>query len=120
MSSSSSKLLAALALVITFGVGVLVGVAGDRLIMMRRGAMRHYPPAQMIVRHLDRRLHLNDQQRAQITTIVQRHEEKIRGIWSGVRPAVRNEIETANGEIDRVLTPEQRTDFAKMKMRLHH
>lgn len=118
MSSSSSKLLAALALVITFVVGALVGIAGDRVLLMRRGGMPHYPPAQMIVRHLDRRLHLNDSQRALITEIVQRHEQKIRGLWSGVRPAVRNEIEAANSEIDRVLTPGQRAEFAKMKMRL--
>lgn len=118
VSPSNTKLLAALALLITFVVGVVVGFVGERAIMIRKGGVPRYPPAQFIVRHLDRRLHLNDQQRVEITGIVQRHEQRIVVIWSGVRPQVRSEIESANAEIDRVLTPEQRAEFAKMKMRL--
>lgn len=118
MSSSNAKVLAALALLITFVAGIVVGLVGDRAIMMRRPPIARYPPARFIVRHLDRRLHLNDQQRTEITAIVQRHEQRIIAIWSGVRPQVRNEIEAANSEINRVLTPEQRAQFAKMKMRL--
>ena len=118
MSPSKSKLLAAFALLITFLVGIVVGVIGERVLLIRRGGVPHYPPAEFIVRRLDARLHLNGQQRAQITEIVQRHEDNVRTIWSGVRPAVRNEIENANSEIDRVLTPEQRATFDKMKMRL--
>ncbi|HSP33716.1 MAG TPA: hypothetical protein VLU46_05310 [Thermoanaerobaculia bacterium] len=117
MSPSSSKLLAAFALVITFFAGALVGVFGDHLFMIHRGILAH-PPAKFIVRRLDARLHLNDQQRAQITGIVERHDARIRTIREGVRPAVRNEIDAANSEIDRVLTPEQRATFAKMRIRL--
>ena len=118
MSPSRSKLLAASALLITFLVGIVIGVIGERVLMIRRGGVPHFPPAQWIVRRLDARLHLSDSQRVQITQIVQRHEDKIRGIWSGVRPAVRSEIDAANSEIDRILTPEQRARFANMRMRL--
>ncbi len=118
MSPSKSKLLAAFALVITFLVGAVVGVVGERIMIMRRGGGPHYPPPQFIVRRLDARLHFTDQQRTEITEIVQRHEQNARNIWSGARGNVRNEIENANSEIDRVLTPEQRATFAKMRMRL--
>ena len=115
MSSTNAKLLAAIALVITFVVGGAVGVLFDHLFLL------HYLPqhsAQFIVRRLDHRLHFNDQQRVQVTEIVARHQQRINGIWAGVRPAVHVEIEAANGEIDRVLTPAQRAEFAKIRMRL--
>jgi len=118
VSSNKSKLLAAAALVITFLAGALVGVIFERVMTMRRGGAPRIPPTAFIVHRLDARLHLSDQQRAQVTEIVQRHEDNVRRIWSGMRPAVRNEIENANSEIDSVLTPEQRATFAKLKMRL--
>ncbi|HEY3053822.1 MAG TPA: hypothetical protein VGK04_10600 [Thermoanaerobaculia bacterium] len=116
MSPSNTKLLAAIALVITFLVGGVLGVVGDRLIFLRYGIPHH--SAQFIVHRLDRRLHFNDQQRAQVVEIIDRHQRRISGIWTGVRPAVLKEIETANVEIDRVLTPQQRVEFAKIRMRL--
>ena len=116
MSPSSSKWLAAIALVVTFLVGVVIGGIGSRVMLMRHGP--HVPSAEFVVKRLDARLHLTDAQRTAVTAIVQRHEDKIRSIWTGVRPAVRTEIEAANAEIDRVLTPEQRATFAKIKLHL--
>ena len=106
MSSTNTKILATIALVITLLAGAVLGAIADRLIFLRVG-MPH-PSAQFIVRRLDRRLHFNDQQRTQVTEIVSRHQQRIAGIWTGVRPAVDKEVESANAEIDLVLTPEQR------------
>jgi hypothetical protein len=115
VSASNTKLLAVLALVFTFVVGAVVGIVGDRI-------FRALPPsqrsAQFITRRLDRRLHFNDQQLTQVVAIIFRHQQRIAVIWSGVRPAVRQEIEQTNVEIDRVLTPQQRVEFDKIRMRL--
>jgi hypothetical protein len=115
VSPSNSKLLAVVALVITFGVGAVVGIVGDRI-------LRLLPPskhsAEFITRRLDRRLHFDEVQRTQVATIIFRHQQRIAVIWSGVRPAVRQEIEQTNVEIDRVLTPQQRVEFDKIRMHL--
>lgn len=118
MSPSNTKVLAAIALVITFVAGAIVGVMADHLFFLRHG-MPHRSAA-FVVNRLDHRLHLSDQQRAQVTEIINRRHHRISGLWSGVRPAVRHEIEEANKEIDRLLTPEQRVEFAKIRMHLRH
>lgn len=117
MSASSARLAAAIALVITFVVGAVVGVVVDRALVMHGVGMPH-PSADFITRRLDKRLHFTDQQRAQVIAIIDRHQKRITGIWAGVRPAVRQEVESANVEINQVLTPEQRVEFAKIRMRV--
>ncbi len=112
---SSNKLLAAVALLITFVVGAILGVVGDRLWVIMHPRR---PSPEMIVRHLTYRLHLSDQQRAQVTDIVARHQQRIAAVTSATRPAVQQELEQANREIEQILTPEQRETFAKMRMRL--
>jgi hypothetical protein len=116
VSATSTKVLAAVALVITFVAGALVGVVADRAVIMR-GRMPQ-PSAEFIARRLDRRLHFSHQQRVQVTEIIARRQQRITAIWSNIRPAVHEEIEQANIEIDRVLTPEQRIEFTKIRMRL--
>jgi hypothetical protein len=118
VSPTNTKLLAAIALGITFLVGGVVGIAADHFFLVHHLFPEH--STKFIVRRLDRRLHLNDQQRTQVTQIVERHRQRISGIWAGVRPAVHSEIEAANVEIDRLLTPEQRDKFAKIRLRLKH
>lgn len=117
MSSSSARVAAALAIVITFVVGAVVGVVVDRTMVMHGiGAPR--PSADFIARRLDKRLHFNAQQRTQVVAIIDNHQKRIAGIWAGVAPSVHGEIEAANVEIDRVLTPQQRTEFAKIRAHL--
>ncbi len=113
---SSNKVLAAVVLAITFVVGAILGVAGDRLWVMTHGGPRRSP--EMIVRHLTYALRLSDQQRAEVTEIVRRHQQRIAAVTSATRPAVQQELEQANREIEQVLTPEQRERFARMRMRL--
>jgi len=116
VSASSTKLLAAVALLVTFVVGAVVGAVAVHFWLWHGGLPQH--SAQFIVRRLDRRLHFNDQQRVQVMAIIGRHQLRIAGIWSRVRPEVHQEIEAANVEIARVLTPEQRVEFEKVRMRL--
>jgi hypothetical protein len=116
MSASSTRLLAAFVVVVTFFVGAVVGAFAVHAWLLRFGLPQH--SAQFITRRLDRRLHFSNEQRAQVIEIVDRHERRIAVIWSNVRPAVHQEIESANIEIDRVLTPEQRVVFGQIRMRL--
>ena len=117
MSASSARVLAAIALVITFVVGIVIGVVADRAMVMHGIGVPH-PSTAFLVRRLDRRLHFTNEQRAQVTAIIDRHQQRVAGIWQGVMPALHAEIEGANVEIDRLLTPEQRVTFAKVRMHL--
>ena len=116
---SSTAWLAAIALVVTFITGVFVGGVGGRL-MLRMHPERRLPPprADFLVKRLDRALDLTPQQEADVTRIIRTHHERMDAVWSGVRPQIRREVEETNAEIERVLNPEQRAKFAKLKMRL--
>ena len=114
---ASTKLLAGIVLLVTFIAGAIIGVVADRALLMAR--LRNGPRgAQFVINRLDRKLDLDDQQRARVAEIVQRHEARITSIWSAVRPQVRQEFDAANSEIEQVLTPEQRQKFEKIKLRL--
>jgi Spy/CpxP family protein refolding chaperone len=108
LSATRTTLVAALALVLTFAGGFLAGAFAHRAIVTR---LHHAAPAatRMMLRHLDLRLDLTDAQHAQVEKILDRHHAHIRG-----------EIDGANAEIERILTPEQRRRFAKMRMHLGH
>ena len=67
------------------------------------------------VNRLDRRLDLTDAQRAQVEQIIRRHHARIDGMWDDLRPRMHAEIAQANAEISRILTPEQRAKFERLK-----
>jgi Spy/CpxP family protein refolding chaperone len=103
--------------IIAFVAGILVGVAGDHLLFIHHLFPRGFV-AGRIVERLDRELHLTPQQKTQVQQILDRHRARIDAITSSVRPQVRQEIDTTNAEIEKILTPEQRAQFAKMRMRM--
>ncbi len=120
--SSKTKTIAAVVVVLAFIAGLLIGIVGDRLWMFRirdhvfgrmRGNMTSF-----IVNRLDRELDLNDQQKTEITRIVESHRQHIEAISAGVRPQIRRELDESNAEIEKVLTPDQRSKFEKMKIML--
>ena len=115
-SPTKTVVIAAAALVVTFIAGFLVGAVADRF--LHRG--RRVPPAapHVMINRLDRHLDLSDQQRSEIQTILERRHEKIEKVWAGIQPTVRSEIDQANAEIERLLTPEQRQKFQRLRMRL--
>ncbi len=118
-SSARSTVLAAVALVVTFVVGIVVGVTGDRIVLWRRPDRMLRPPVtSFMVKRLDQQLNLTPQQEVEVTRILQKHQERMSAVWSNIHPQLRNEIEVTNVEIRRVLTPEQRAKFEGLKMRL--
>jgi hypothetical protein len=122
VSPSSAKTTAAVVVIVAFIAGLLAGVAGDRFYLIRT---RQFFPhramefaARRVVDHLDRELHLNAQQRVEIQGIIDRHRAHMDSIMSGVRPQMRQEIDAANAEIEKVLTPAQRVQFSNMRMHM--
>lgn len=111
-STTATVLIAALALLVTFVAGFVVGAVADRFILLH-GRPGHPPPmmARAMIHRLDRQLDLSDQQREQIEKILERHHEAI-------MQHVHADLQSANAEIEALLTPEQRRKFQQLKLRL--
>lgn len=121
-SGGSAKTIAAVLVLIAFMSGALVGVVGDRIYLFHHrgrfpGRALKFVTARIVSR-LDRELHLSPDQRRAIEQILERHSARIANVWAGVHSQVRKEIEQTNGEIEQVLTPDQREKFGKMKMHM--
>ena len=116
--SSKTKLLAALALALMFAGGFVAGFAVHRAMAPPPG--RHIPAfaGALMIRHLDRRLDLTDEQRRKIEEILARRHERMAGMYDDVQPRLRAELIATNAEIEAVLTPEQRREFQTLRMHL--
>lgn len=116
-----ARLLAAALLGVVFLAGIVVGVAGDRALLLRQGRVLPKEGLQIvssrIVRAMDRELDLTEAQKASIGQILDERKARIGRIWSEVRPDVRAEIERSNAEIAAKLTPEQRVRFEEILAR---
>ena len=119
-SPTSTRRTAILLVAVAFVAGALIGFAGGRVYSIYRLFGRRGPEfdAHGIMRHLDRELNLTPQQHDQIGAIVDRHHKRMQAIADGIRPQMHQELEAANREIEAVLTPEQRTKFDDMHMRM--
>ncbi len=107
--------------IVAFFAGILVGVAGDRLYLVRSGRLVPSHPrfsSERMADHLGRELALSPSQKTQIQAIIEHHHAKIETVTNNVRPQIRQELDATNAEIDTVLTPEQRTKFASLRMRM--
>ena len=118
MSATKTTIVAILVVAVTFTAGVAVGVFATHIVHVRGEHMPPVFPTKMMVNRLDRRLDLTDQQRAQVEQIIRRHHTAITTMWRGLHPRVNSEIEQANAEITRILTPEQRKKFERIKLQL--
>ena len=118
MSAAKTTIVAILVVVVTFTAGVAVGVFATHVVHVRGEHMPSVFPAKMMVKRLDRRLDLSDQPRAQVEQIIRRHHTAITAMWQDLHPRVHAEIEQANVEITRILTPEQRKKFERIKLHL--
>jgi Spy/CpxP family protein refolding chaperone len=117
VSSTNTKLVAVAVILLTFVAGMGVGVFAAHMHILYGGpGAARFPHA--LVNRLDRRLDLTDAQRKQVEEIVNRRHARIDTMWDHFRPQVRAEVERANEEIARVLTPEQRARFQKLRMRM--
>lgn len=134
------RLLAGLVMALVFVVGGLVGAVADRTVVLRPHARaeadpphgdRGGPPGgrpedraarrergrERFVQQMARDLNLNPRQVAQIDSITRRQNERMDSLRKAMWPRFDTVIKETRGEIDRVLTPEQR---AKMKEQFRH
>ena len=119
VSPNRTRTTAALSLIAVFIGGLLVGIAGDRFyIFHRRRATSAQSLTQRIVEHLDRELNLTPQQKTDVQRIIDQHHVRIDAVMTGVQPQIRRELDAANAEIEKLLTPEQQEQFKKMRMRV--
>jgi Spy/CpxP family protein refolding chaperone len=119
--SSNTRAAAVAVVVVAFIAGILVGVAGDHLYLLRTGRLspRHGRfAADRMADRLTHALDLSPQQKTQVQQIIERHRAKIDATMANVRPQVRQELDATNAEIETVLTPEQKTKFANLRMRI--
>lgn len=119
--SSNTRTAAVAVVVVAFIAGILVGVAGDHLYLIRSGRLspRHGRfSAEHMTDRLTKELDLSPQQKTQVQQIIERHRAKIDATMANVRPQVRQELDATNAEIETVLTPEQKTKFANLRMRI--
>src|SRR5438094_976231 len=120
-SPSSTRRTAILLVAVAFIAGALIGFAGGRVYSIYHLFDRGHRPEfmrQRIVGHLDRELKLTSQQHDQIVAIMDRHHKRMQEITEAIHPQMRQELEVANREIEAILTPEQRTKYNTMRMRL--
>jgi len=114
--STSPRVVAALLIAGALVAGVVLGVAGDRA-WMHWHRPPHAPRLDRLVEHLDHMLNLTPQQHDAVRRIVERHAARMQQINASVRPQIRQEIDSTNAEIEKVLTPEQRTKFRDLQQR---
>jgi hypothetical protein len=119
---SGTKALAVFTVVIAFVVGAILGILGTWGWILHHNHGRLPFMAQLrehhIVRHLDRELDLSPQQHESVARIIHERGLRIDAILGGMQPQVRREIDQANVEIERILTPEQKVKFERMRMRM--
>lgn len=119
---ASTKLVAAVVLLMTFLGGAAVGIFCDHVWMMHHGPRARREAMHVItsriLSRLDRELDLTPQQHAQVKQILDAHSIRVQRIFEGVHPQVRHEIDLGNDEIRKILTPEQRAKYEKLRMHL--
>jgi len=107
---SNTRTTAVVVVLSAFLAGLVVGVAGEMVYLIHNH--------RIIPSHTAGKL--DAQQRARIETIVEARRQRIDAIWSSVRPAVMQEIDATNAEIDKVLNPDQRVKFKEMQTRMRN
>lgn len=120
---NSTRTTAVVVVLAAFAAGMIVGVTGDRVYLIH--TRQYFPsraPGRSMAKHLadrlDRELHFDDQQRAKVESILERHRQSIDTIWSSVRPQLEVEINATNAEIDKVLNDDQRAKFKSLQLRM--
>jgi Spy/CpxP family protein refolding chaperone len=116
--STSPRAAAALLIVGALLAGIVLGIAGDRAWMQYHRPQRA-PRLDRLIEHLDQTLNLTPQQKETVKQIVERHHARIGAIAANMRPQMRQEVESMNAEIEKVLNPEQRLKFQSLSQRMH-
>jgi Spy/CpxP family protein refolding chaperone len=116
--STSPRAAAALLVVGALLAGVVLGIAGDRAYLWHahRIAPPHGARIGMLVEHLDHELNFTPQQKQQAAQIIERHRARMEALSASIRPQMRQELDATGAEIEKILTPEQRTKFQSMQL----
>ena len=119
-TSRSTKIVATIVVLAAFAGGLVIGAIGDRIWIMHHGPGPHrfaiHVITARVLSRLDHELQLTPSQHEEVKKILDAHAARIQAISDGMHPQIRSEVERNNAEIERVLTPEQRQKFDKMKM----
>ena len=115
-------LAAATLLLLTFGVGVAVGVVGDRFVLLHSHRVIPKGHAKFVsnkVLHvLTRKLALTPDQQTEVKKILDRHSDAIEKAAAAVEPVVKNEMKAAHLEVEALLNPEQKEKLRRMHARM--
>jgi Spy/CpxP family protein refolding chaperone len=132
---SPSRALLALMLVVLFGVGMLAGITVDRMFLHHRHgpfagmgpgrggpgdspehrAEMHRRLADRIARDLD----LTPEQRQQFEAMLPRHEAAFDSLRLEMDARLRTLLDSSTAEVERILTPEQKTKWEGIRRRFH-
>lgn len=108
-----------LTLVAVLIIGATMGVTLDRFWVMRRPMPNPMSPA-MLISEMDRRLHLDETQRAAIASVLQKHQTAVDSAWARLRPSVHAVIDSSQREILALLRPDQRDAYIAWIRTAHH
>lgn len=121
----SSRLLAAIVILLVGLAGIAIGAAIDRAVEHRRmlsffvgGKTPKGPPPEArrwVLSRLQRELDLTPVQRDQVDSVLARREADVRALMAEVRPRFEAISDRTRRDIQAALTPEQQQRFADMK-----
>jgi Spy/CpxP family protein refolding chaperone len=123
-----SRLVAGVVLVLVLVAGIAIGFFLHQAVPWRTGhhglaigGPPHGPPPGLknrMLERLDRELKLTPEQHARIDTVLTRREADLRALMSETRPRFDSIASRTRSEIQAVLTPEQREEFAEIVQRM--
>ncbi|MDB4951811.1 MAG: hypothetical protein JWM27_4460 [Gemmatimonadetes bacterium] len=121
-SRTGPRTLAALLMLVVWLLGGVAGVALDRLVLRpeppRRRAERHTPEsAHRFSRYLAGELGLSGRQEAQVDSILVIRQAQTRALATELHPRFEAVAVQARADVERVLTPEQRTKYQQLRER---
>jgi Spy/CpxP family protein refolding chaperone len=112
---------AASIIVMSLLTGVIVGVAVDRRVLIsHRGGpvfMRTGFHRTMVPGHLEQELGLTRAQSAAVDSIMRHRMSQRDSLMAHTWPIMRQLLDSTRSDIERVLTPEQRQKFEKLRFR---
>lgn len=73
------------------------------------------PPPQVMIEHLEAKLHLTPEQKEKIDAILEESRKRSDEIRRDIRPRLERQIEETHERIAAVLTPEQREKFQELQ-----
>ncbi len=131
---SPSRGVIALIFIALFVTGLLAGVSLDRLVLHHRhgpfagmgpatGELRDLPERRAEIQkrladRISRELDLSAEQRGQVEAMLPRHEAAFDSLRAEMDLRLRTLLDASSSELERILTPEQKTKWAEIRRRM--